>query len=294
MVGSDADPALVGRHVIDAIGYRLAELRVGKTVDADLHWCSLRPPFPAAVAEGADKLLFLRVDRDDRLAQLLEGPHPAVNAPELRVAVRMPAALNRLAAGLQAVAEGVQQPVDRALADRMAFCAESVREAARAQRRPAERAFRISARRRLEMELQRRHQARVMVGQAFAAAAGTAGPPGRRGYRRRRTMVQLAQAGADRVAGHPRRLDDPGNAAAAERAGFSRRPQAPRALVQNRFQRCVLGSNRVRHTIHGIRMARQRQIVKLFWRVSLPVESGRIYGIWRVKRDNFVCHLPIQ
>ena len=106
------------------------------------------------------------------------------------------------------------------------FCAESVREAARAQRRPAERAFRISARRRLEMELQRRHQARVMVGQAFAAAA------------------------------------------AAERAGFSRRPQAPRALVQNRFQRCVLGSNRVRHTIHGIRMAPQRKIVKLFWRVS--------------------------
>lgn len=59
-------------------------------------------------------------DRNYRLPQGLEGAYPPVDVLELCIAVSMLGAFQRLAVGLQAVAQLVQQPVDRPLAHRMA------------------------------------------------------------------------------------------------------------------------------------------------------------------------------
>ncbi len=85
-------------------------------------------PFPGAVVTVADKLLFC-------VSTGMTGWPGFWKARTLRSMRRNCASLavlHRLAAGLQAAAEGTEQPVDRAFADHMAFGAEGVGKAARA------------------------------------------------------------------------------------------------------------------------------------------------------------------
>ena len=89
MVHADAHPADVGVQVIDPIRDGLAQCGVDEIVDADLGRLALGVPLPPSVFEVADQLLFLRVDRDDRLAPLLKVAHTGGDVLKLGVAIRV-------------------------------------------------------------------------------------------------------------------------------------------------------------------------------------------------------------
>jgi len=61
----------------------------------------VRPPFPPDVLEVADQLLLLGIHRNHRLMLCQGFGHALIDMRELRIAVRMVAALADLAVGLQ-------------------------------------------------------------------------------------------------------------------------------------------------------------------------------------------------
>jgi len=96
VVGSDADPASVGRHVVDAVRDRLPELRVNEVVDADLLGLPLRLVLAALVREVADELHLLGLDGDDRIPGLLQVSDLGRDVLELGVSILVPASFLRL------------------------------------------------------------------------------------------------------------------------------------------------------------------------------------------------------
>src|SRR5215471_4466389 len=138
VIDSNAAPARVSRHIIDPVGNDLAQLLVGKVVD--LYWLGLafRGPLPATITELTDQFLLLGIDRHDRLPLPLEDRHPPVDVLTLRIAVRVMAAFKRLAVGLQAVAQVVEEPVDAAFTDSMALVLECRCQPGCALARPAQ------------------------------------------------------------------------------------------------------------------------------------------------------------
>src|SRR4249919_3734534 len=91
-VDSDTDPTLVGGEVVDPDRLRLA----------------LAAQLSTAVLEVAHQFLFLRVDRDRRLAGGECGLHPGIDVLELRIAVGMLRAFAGLAVGLTAIVQLAQ------------------------------------------------------------------------------------------------------------------------------------------------------------------------------------------
>src|SRR6516165_6344762 len=62
VVDADTDPAGIRGKIIDAIGHRTTKFLDQEIVDPDRFRISLRPIFPAMVAEVADQFLLLGVD----------------------------------------------------------------------------------------------------------------------------------------------------------------------------------------------------------------------------------------
>ena len=69
---------------------------------AGSHRLALGPPFPARVLELTDQLLLLGVHADHRVRGVLVGFDLLIDVPELRIAVRVPLALDGLGVALQA------------------------------------------------------------------------------------------------------------------------------------------------------------------------------------------------
>ena len=97
-------------------------------MDLHLLGLSLGLPLPPAIAVLAHKLFLLGIDRDHGLALPLERLGPAVDVLELGIPIRVTSALDRLAVGLEAVAQVMEEAVDRPLTDRMALGLEPLRQ----------------------------------------------------------------------------------------------------------------------------------------------------------------------
>ena len=166
----DADPALVGGHVVDAVGHHLAELLVLEVVHLHAPRIALGTIVASAVLVVADQLLLLGVDGDDRLARRLRREHLGVDVLELGVAVGMPGAFVRLAVGLAREAELDEQLAHAVGADRMAHVAQRRRQLVHALRHPQQRPHRIAPRRRLDEALEVGKQAWIALGHRLAAA----------------------------------------------------------------------------------------------------------------------------
>ena len=115
------------------------------------------------------------------LLEAIEVAQPALDAEVVRVVDCRPAPQG--AALLEVL------PDARTLAGRVQRRQDAVGDDALDQRYPAQRAFRVSAGRRIEMNLRRLHEVRVMVGQVLTTAA--------------RRRVRLAGAGSCAVATAP-------------------------------------------------------------------------------------------
>ena len=211
----------------------------------------LRTPLPAPVAILSNQLLFLGVNRNYWLPQGLEGAPPPVDMLELRIAVRMLGAFQRLAVGLQAVAQLVQQPVDRTLAHRMAGAPQVLSQPRRAAAGPQQRPHRVAAGDRVDQPLQRLHQVRIVGGQRLAARAGSSQAPAVVVRTRRFVGSKFLQPGINGGPRHPSGGGEAGDAATAHRARLDRSPAPAQALVEQRSKGSELGLDRFGdHGVH--------------------------------------------
>ena len=96
-------------------------LRIGKGIGLPFGGPSARFPFLSPLGKGAELFFLLRVQRDHREGFLLHPLDVAVNAEKRGVPIRMIRPFWRFAVRLQAIAQSLQQPVPRALTDRMAL-----------------------------------------------------------------------------------------------------------------------------------------------------------------------------
>ncbi len=193
---------------------------------------ALRPPFPAAVPERPDQFLFLGVHADHRIAIALAGPDLLADIPELRVPVRVLAALDGLGVALQTEPLLPEQVTDGVRRDLMALAGQLGRQLPGGFRGPPQRRHRIAPLLRLDQGQQRRAQSRIQLGGPLAAPAG---PP--RPAQRLRTRLQLIHAQRHRGLpdpGSPGHQPDP---AAAQRPGLRSHQQPPLPLIQVREDR---------------------------------------------------------
>ena len=195
---------------------------------------------PAVTLPCAQSTGVFHSNRNYRLPQGLKGAYPPVDMLELRIAVGMLGAFQRLAVGLQAVAQLVQQPIDRPLAHRMAGAAQVLSQPCRAAASPQQRAHRVAPGHRVDQPLQRLHQFRIVGSQRLAAPAGPAqAPPIGVAIRSELVGVEFLQPGADGGTRHAGGGGNAGDAATAHQARLDRRPASAQALVEQRIK----GSN---------------------------------------------------
>ena len=152
-----------------------------------------------------------------------------VDVLELRIAIRMRAALLGLAQRLEPVAERMQE-----MANGRGTHAPPLRRQRRGQlrttlTRPSQRRHRITARQRLDQQIQRLRHARLGLLDVGTPRSGTANPPG--GLH---ALRQLATPVPNRLPGQSRRRRHERVTAIADRHRFSRRPQATRPLIEHR------------------------------------------------------------
>src|SRR5207342_2610736 len=227
-VDADIDPTLVGGDVVDPIGRDLAQSLDFEVVDADRLWLALAAQLSTAVFEVAHQFLFLRVDRDRRLAGGECGLHPGIDVLELRIAVGMLRAFAGLAVGLTAIVQLAQQRANQLLAHHEALLAQRSGDVALAAADPAQRRLRIAADRVLDQLFERRPQPRLTVDRALAATAAPPDPLAQLIA----ASLQLGNAAIDRAARDSRRRRNRRHPATAQRQRLVGRKQSTSPLVQ--------------------------------------------------------------
>ena len=242
MIGADIDPASVRRDVVDPVGDRLAQPRVGEVMGADLGRLALRVPLPAAVLVCPGQFLLLGVHADHRVFAAEMVFDLLVDVTELGIAVRVLAALQGLDAGLQAEALLMQQISDRISRDPVPLAGQFRRQHPQRLHRPPQRRHRIAPHIRFHQRQQGRPQARIKIGRALTATTGAAHPP-----QRLLTGLQLGDPAGHRAFAHPRRPGHHPDTAMPQRPGLSPRHQPPLPLIQMREQHLKLGGQRLLH-----------------------------------------------
>jgi hypothetical protein len=139
-----ADPAGVGRQIIDAIGRDFPKELVLEILGADLLGLTFGSPFAAGILEIADQFLLFRVDRDDWLSSILEGPYLVVDVFELGIAIRMGRPLKGLAIRLKTISQVLKHSSDSMMADTMALTDEGLGQIPRTLAGPSQGRLRIA------------------------------------------------------------------------------------------------------------------------------------------------------
>ena len=113
-------------------------------MDVDLLGLPVEVPLLTAIAVLAHQFLLLGINRYDGLLLVLEDLGSPINVLELRIPVRVVAALERLAVGLETVAQSMEESVDRPLTDRMPLGLECRRQRGRTLACPSEQRHRVA------------------------------------------------------------------------------------------------------------------------------------------------------
>ena len=184
-------------------------------------------------------------------------------------------ALARLAVGLQAVVELVQQLADKRAADLVAHVAQALAELAQALACPQQRRLRIAPRLRLDQSTQIVEQARIGLAHGLAPAARAANSS----HIGRLAGAQFPQATTDRAARNSCRAIDRPDPAKARRHSLGCRKAPPSAFVEHRRQRLIALSYRrlVNHdtTIDSLSNSRN-PIIFQFLAPPDSIISGRV------------------
>jgi hypothetical protein len=189
---------------------------------------------------------------------------------ELRIPVRMFAALPDLAVGLATVIQLSQQSGNNALADVEALFAQRFDEVALAAADPTQGRAGIAADRCFDQGFQRCGQIRLMRHRALAPAAGAAHPPAD-GVAGR---AKLLDAAIDRAPRQPRRSRGRRHTPQSERQGSVGCEQAPAAFVQERCRQLPARSDVVDGD-HAARLAIRRRVAP----TGIAILSLRSYDL---------------
>src|ERR1700693_2785245 len=238
-----------------------------------------RPPF---LKSPTGSFFFVSTDGDHRLPGRLERPHLGVDMLELGVTIGVAGPFARLAVGLQAEVETLQQPADQLLTGDEASLGQRRGEMALAQADPPQGSLGITADRRLHQVIQRFQDPRLRLGRGLLSAALPANPlaaPYRAG-------AEVLQAAADRAAGNSGGPRHRSYSATASRAGFTRSEQASVSLVEERPECIEAGLNGILID-HSARLdARSPDSLRLFRTRSLRFCCGhdsflatRLFGL---------------
>ena len=148
---------------------------------------------------------------------------------ELGVAIRVRRTFAGLLQRVQPIAEPMQELPDRRRTDQPPLRGERPREARRALAGPPQPSWRhrVAPCQRFDQEVQRLGHPGLGLLNIRTPGPGTANP-----VRRRHALRQLQTPIADRLPGQPRRGRDHRVPAEADRHRFRRRPQSPRALIE--------------------------------------------------------------
>jgi hypothetical protein len=128
MIDPHADPTLVGRLVIHAIGGDLAQFLILEVLAADLFRRALGLPFPPGVLEIPDQFLLLRVHGHDRLSPPLERTDLLGDVLELSIPVGVGVAFPVLAVDLEVVTRRLEQSGHRLMAHLVALINQGLRQ----------------------------------------------------------------------------------------------------------------------------------------------------------------------
>ena len=180
------------------------------------------------------------INADHRLAGGKVPSNTGADVPELRVTVRVPAALDGLGVALQAEALLPQQVTHRVRRDLMALPGQLLRQLTGRLRRPPQRRHRITPAARLDQGQQRRPQPRIHLGHPLAAPARSACPA-----QRLLAGVQLGGALCHRRLTHARSPGHQPNPAMTHRPGLGSHQQTALPLVQVREQHRELRRQRL-------------------------------------------------
>src|SRR5262249_32690355 len=161
-------------EIIDAIGHRSAEFPDQEVMHPDLFRRALRSILAAIVAEVADQLLLLGVDRDHRLLFNQRRSHLGVDMGELRISVGVAVTLLGLAVALQAITGRIEQFGHQGAAHLVALLLKRLGQSSHALAGPPQWRFRIPPGRRFDQRLEIRNH----VGSLTIASLRPA--PGRR------------------------------------------------------------------------------------------------------------------
>ncbi len=143
MIGADADPAGVRRHVIDSVRNRFLGL-AGEVVRLDSHGLPCGTPFVPGVLVVADQLLLLAVHADHRVTGVPVVSCLLIEVAELGVPVGALSTLDGLGVGLQTEAFLPQQAGDRVGADPVALPRQLRCQLPSRLRRPPQRRHRVA------------------------------------------------------------------------------------------------------------------------------------------------------
>ena len=273
MIEADADPALIGGDVVDAVGNGLAVVGNHEVVHAHFFGLALGPQFAAGVLEVANKLLFLGIDGDGRLAGFPEAADARIDMLELGVATWMLATFARLGIGLQAEAHVLEQASDDRVVDMKASDGQLACQMSLTPADPQQRRLWVAANSRRDQIGQSLEQAGLLDHRRLAATTTAPHPTTRQ---RLRIAVDIPQPAADRAARKPGRKRHRRYAAASRHPRLAGREQTQATLIEVRGNCFVALANRrsVDHTI-SVRLAQPQATILpiLFLRSSTRCDS---------------------
>ena len=237
VIDAHADPALILSQIVDPIGNRFPQLRVGKVMHQNVDRLPARLPFAPGRPEVPDQFFLLGVHRNRGLTTLLKVLHLSIEMFKLRIPIWVIRTFLRFAIALQTVAHGMQQASHRAGTDGMTLGRQRARQFSGTFAEPAQGRLRIAARHWFDQLFQGRRQARIPFSLAFASAAFL--PDASRGHAIRLTRDQFRQTFPNRVDRQARGGVDSPQATPPIRLRFRRRPFSPQAFIHQWRQRLI-------------------------------------------------------
>src|SRR6266446_6313115 len=267
MINADTDPPSVRRLVIDPVRDPLAQFFILEIIYIDQFRRSLGLPFRTGVLEIPDQLLLLGVHRDHGLIPLLELGHLSVDVFKLGIAVRVRLALARLAVGLQAVVELMEQVSHGPLTDLIAILPELLGQFPGTLAGPPQGRHGIAAGGRVHEQFERGEQSRILFDESFPPGPRTATPlHGECASGRLTLVLNLLNGVADGGPGHPGRLCQCGDPTMAQAHGFGRGPKPSYPLIEEGLEGFVLRPERgddacVFHTPTEPKPVRNNQLI---------------------------------
>ena len=189
------------------------------------------------------QFFLLGVHRDHRLAAPLELLGAPGDVLELRIAIRVPGPLSRLAIDLQAIAQMLQHFAHGLMTDRVSLATQLGRQRAHALAGPAQWRHRMASGGRLHQLLQRRAQPRIRVRQPRPARTFAPHTMLRCHRHALSRIAQLLHSGRDRRTCQTYRPSDDADPSIPKRTSLRRSPQSAHLLVHHATKRLELLGN---------------------------------------------------